>query len=173
MTVLSTLYDKKTSETFKINASYHELLTDYHHENKTRLTQETLQLNEQDQVLDESLKFHEKDNVIARQVYFNTLTKLNNKITQTQNLYKKILKKIEKTYQTKIEQALKELEAKKAEIDEQTLEIQNNFETAFKQIDSKSDQLKIESNEEELKLKNKYNRDGTAINIDFISKRFT
>lgn len=167
LTVLSTLYDKKTSETFKINASYHELLTDYHHENKTRLTQETLQLNEQDQVLDESLKFHEKDNVIARQVYFNTLTKLNNKITQTQNLYKKILKKIEKTYQTKIEQALKELEAKKAEIDEQTLEIQNNFETAFKQIDSKSDQLKIESNEEELKLKNKYNRDVTAINIEF------
>lgn len=163
---VTTIYNNKDIEEERISTKYYEQVEDYHQKNKQRLTQNSLNVNLEDEELTKYLKLHEKDEVYAKQNYLKTITNLNDKIHFISTNYKKVEEKLEKEFNLEHDNLIKKLDEKKKEIDSLIDKLLNEYEKEYQSIDANLDIIRKKYHEEEIILKNKYNRQVTSININ-------
>lgn len=162
---VSSIYSHKDSEEERINNKYHELIKDYHQKNKQRLKQNRARLSELDETLKGYIEFHEKDTIYAKQNYFWTITNLNNKINALTLNYKKIENDHDEKFAREKEKITQYLKFKKEELQRLNDQTLDEFVETYQKIDLELDSIRENYNELETKLRNKYNREVTSINV--------
>lgn len=162
---VSNIYNLKESEAERITSKFHDQIQDYHQKNKQRITQNTLKISEEDLSLENYLKFHEKDEVYAKQNYLKTVTNLNDKIYHVTNNYKEIEERIESTFIAQNNDLLLNLDEKKKEVEGLINTVLAQYEKEYQEIDTNLDLIRDKYHNDEIKLKTKYDRQVTSINI--------